>query len=157
MAEPYRVLFVCTGNICRSPMAEGLLREILPNRLQAKVTVSSSGTHARDGQKAEPQAIIAAQEIGVDIRGHRARAAGPDIIEQSDLILVMEKLHAIAIKSMMPAKEGRVRLVGEYNPTGSVLEIPDPYGGDMLQYRKSLTLIQECLVSVAGFLDMMLD
>ena len=157
MADSYRVLFVCTGNICRSPMAEGVLREILPERLKSRVSVSSSGTHANHGQKAEAQAIVAAQEIGVDISEHRARPIGPELIEQSDLILVMEKLHAIAIKSMMPDKESRVRLVGEYNPIGSVVEIPDPYGGDMGQYRKSLGMIQECLESVAGFLDMLLD
>ena len=157
MTDPYRVLFVCTGNICRSPMAEGLLREILADRLKSKVIVSSAGTHANEGQKAEPQAIIAAQEAGADISDHRARPVAPDLIEQNDLILVMEKLHAIAIKSMLPDKENRVRMVGEYNPTGNIVEIPDPYGADLAQYRKSLNLLQECLVSVAGFLDMMLD
>jgi hypothetical protein len=73
------------------------------------------------------------------------------------MVLVMEKMHAIEIKSMLTDKEVRVRMVGEFSPSGQVIEIPDPYGRDLSHYRKSAKLIKQCVASVVGFLDMMLD
>lgn len=157
MNDPYRVLFVCTGNICRSPMAEAILRESLPERLKSKVTVASAGTHAKPGNRAEPLAVLAAQELGVTINDHQATPAVPELLAQSEMVLVMEKMHAIEIKSLLTGKEVRVRLLGEFNPSGQVIEIPDPYGRDLSSYRKSAKLIKQCVASVAGFLDMMLD
>ena len=157
MNDSFRVLFVCTGNICRSPMAEGLLRHILPERLKSKVTVSSAGTHAVAGNPAEPLADLAAQERGFALSAHQAAAVEPEMLAATDMILVMEKLHAIAVKGMLPAKQGRVRLLGEYHPSGEVVEIPDPYGGNLAQYRRSLKLIDQCVSSLAGFLDMLID
>ena len=84
MNDSFRVLFVCTGNICRSPMAEGLLRHILPERLKSKVTVSSAGTHAIDGNPAEPLADLAAQERGFSLSEHKAAAVKPEMLAAAE-------------------------------------------------------------------------
>ena len=67
--DRYRILVVCTGNICRSPMAEGMLKKDLPERLAARVMISSAGTHALHGNMAQPHAIEVMQGMGVDISG----------------------------------------------------------------------------------------
>jgi protein-tyrosine phosphatase len=116
------------------------------------VAVSSAGIYANDGQTAEPDAILAAQESGADIGAHRATSLGPNGLNGSDWIVVMEKRHAHFIKKMMPAVDHQICLLGQYHPSGNVIEIPDPYGGSLSHYRQSLNLIKECMVKVVALL-----
>src|SRR5512135_3546534 len=83
-----KILAVCTGNICRSPMAEGIFRALLAGR--KAMEVSSAGTHALIGNQATDFALIAAAENGIDISGHRARMLGAHLIRASSLIFCME-------------------------------------------------------------------
>ncbi len=101
--EVYNILVVCTGNICRSPMAEGMLKKKLPKRLAGQVAISSAGTHALHGNRAQPHAIEVMQGFGIDIDGHRARQLSSALIRSSDLVLVMEKYHLrwVKVKSML--------------------------------------------------------
>jgi protein-tyrosine phosphatase len=123
------ILMVCTGNICRSPMAEGFLRAALVERLgEAAPVVTSAGTAGWDGSGAMIDSIRSAQERGVDIRTHLARRLTAEMLEEADLILCMAAEHREAIIRMRPDLEAKtftikelVRLV-EASPTGGPLD-----------------------------------
>jgi protein-tyrosine phosphatase len=103
-----QVLLVCTGNICRSPMAEGLLRSALERRIGGGAPpVSSAGTIARDGAPAMPEAVEAAAELGVDISIHSAHRLRPEDIQDADLIVGMAAEHAEAVQALVPDAEAR--------------------------------------------------
>ena len=95
-----RILVVCIGNICRSPMAEGLLRLRLAGR--TGVTVGSAGIAARVGEPADPMAQGLMRERGIDIAGHRARQLTPELAGAHDLVLVMEQEHERALLEIAP-------------------------------------------------------
>jgi protein-tyrosine phosphatase len=103
------ILVVCTGNICRSPLAEGFLRSILVRRFaEAAPRVSSAGTAGGEGSPAMAESVQAASERDVDISGHLARKLGPHMVEHADLVLCMAREHRDAIIRANPAAEPRV-------------------------------------------------
>ena len=102
------ILVVCSGNICRSPIAEGLLRRALQRRLgDAAPVVGSAGTIAIDGAPAMPESIEAARERGVDIRTHAARPLTPDLIDDTDLVVTMAAEHRDAVQRLVPGAVSR--------------------------------------------------
>jgi protein-tyrosine phosphatase len=146
------ILFVCTGNICRSPMAEVMFENLLPADVHRSVTVSSAGTHAADGIPAEPYAVRIMQEFRADLSAHRSRPAIPELVSGSDLVLVMEKLHAIQIRDFVNPRNTEVRLLGEFGGQAKNGDIPDPYGGNLACYRKTARQIRNCLDGVMEYL-----
>jgi len=114
-----RILVVCVGNICRSPMAEALLRAQAP----ADVHISSAGIGALVGEAADPAAQALMAGRGIDITGHRARQLTPDMAGDADLILVMEQGHLQAVHAVAPASCGKVQRLGKWDD----MDIPDPY------------------------------
>lgn len=151
MNDTFRILIVCTGNICRSPMAEGLLKSVLPLASYRRITVCSAGTHATGGLPAESGAVRAAREHGVDIGGHRSQALDGSLIARAGLILVMEKQHARFIHSSAHVDSGAVRLLGEFTGDDGNREIPDPYGGSFAVYRHCAQMICRCLDGVVDY------
>lgn len=116
-----RILFVCIGNICRSPTAECLLRE----RLKAtRIEVRSAGLGAMVGEPMDATAAKVLQEHGFDGSRHRGQQVTADLLRHSDLILTMEKSHNLAIARTAPEVSGKVFLLGKWQ---SDIEIPDPY------------------------------
>jgi protein-tyrosine phosphatase len=102
------ILVVCTGNVCRSPMAEGFLRKALVEALgDAAPAVSSSGTGGWEGSEAMPEAVTAAAERDVDITGHRARRLPPGMAESAELVVCMAREHLEAIARSTPGVVGR--------------------------------------------------
>ena len=101
------ILVVCTGNICRSPMAEGILRILLRGRGVAGLAVSSAGVAAWDGSGATPEAVQAMAQNGIDITGHVARRLDPPMVEQADLVVGMAVEHTEAAVQMDPTASGR--------------------------------------------------
>ena len=97
------ILIVCSGNICRSPIAEGLLRRALERRLGGTApVVGSAGTIAIDGAPAMPESIEAARERGVDIRTHTARPLTPELIDDADLVVTMAAEHRDEVRRLVP-------------------------------------------------------
>jgi protein-tyrosine phosphatase len=117
-----RFLVVCTGNICRSPMGEYLLRQRLADRPNA--VVESAGIGALVGHPADPFALEVMTDNGLDASEHRARQIDQDMIAKSDLILVMDKSHMRWIHQNFPMSRGRVHLIGRWRDNA---EVADPY------------------------------
>ena len=108
------ILVVCTGNICRSPMAEGFLRAALAQRLgEAAPVVTSAGTAGWDGSGAMIESILSAEERGADIRAHLARRLTGDMLEDADLIVCMAAEHREAIVAARPDVEAKTFTIKE--------------------------------------------
>ena len=129
-----RILLVCTGNICRSPLAAALMQRAVQERGVDGIEVSSAGTGAWDGAPASEGAYLVGLEQGLDLSGHRARLLTRDLVEQSDLILTMARHHRARVDEL--GGEGRVFVLGEYaGRAGDAAEVSDPFGGDLEVYR----------------------
>ncbi len=128
------LLFVCTGNTCRSPLAEEIARSVIAERGQAGVTVSSAGVSAWDGASASDGSLLVGLEHGLDLSRHRARVLNREIIAQSDLVLAMGPHHAEAAEAL--GGEGKSFLLTDYATRGaSRSPVSDPFGGDLDVYR----------------------
>jgi protein-tyrosine phosphatase len=139
-------LIVCTGNICRSPMAEALLAA----RLKGVSAVSSAGIAASPGRPAEPEAIDICRANGLDIANHRARQLDEALLKEHPLVLVMEDAHGQWIARRFPHMRERVFLLGHYLES---IEVPDPYGEDRAAFLKVFKQIQHCCGWWAGRLN----
>jgi protein-tyrosine phosphatase len=130
-AEPFRILFVCTGNTCRSPLAEAIARHRIEERGWTGVEVRSAGVSAGEGHPASAGSLRAAAAHGLDLTGHRSAGIDEDGIARADLILTMSAAHAAVVVEI--GGDGRVAVIttfaegGEGRVPGSV---PDPFGGD---------------------------
>ena len=139
------VLFVCTGNICRSPLAASLLARALKDR-GVEVAVSSAGTGAWDGAPASEGAYLVGLERGLDLSGHRARLLTRELVDEADLILTMARHHRARVDEL--GGEGKVFVLGEYAGKGDD-EVSDPFGGDLAVYRDTAHELEALADAVA--------
>jgi protein-tyrosine-phosphatase len=136
MPEPMHVLFICTGNTCRSPIAEALARRFAAERQLSEITVGSAGTAAWDGAPASDGALLVAMERSVDLSTHRARLLTRELVNSADLILAMGPHHLERIEALGGA--GKTHLLSSYASKGrSDRSITDPFGGDLDVYRSA--------------------
>jgi protein-tyrosine phosphatase len=146
-----RVLFVCMGNICRSPTAEGVFRKVLLERApELDVSVASAGTHAYHvGQPPDPRARRAAERRGIDLSAQRARRVNADDFEHFELVLAMDEQNREALLEICPPEfRDRVRLLLEFAPHLGRTEVPDPYYGGSNGFEHVLDLVEEAALGV---------
>lgn len=141
MAEPYRLLFVCTGNICRSPMAEGIAAAYAARRGRP-IEVRSAGVLGLIDERADAYAVEVCDELGIDLSAHRSRGLTDALVGWADYILVMELGHAQVIRDRFPSAEAKVLMLGTF---GGQMEIADPVGTTRYRFRRSRDELRRCV------------
>ena len=137
-----RILFVCTGNTCRSPLSEAIARKIAIERGLTDVEAMSAGTSAHDGAPASDGALLVGMERNMDLGGHRAQTLNRDLVRQADLILAMGPHHLERIEALGGA--GHSYLLSDYASHGaSSRPISDPIGAELDVYRATADELEE--------------
>ncbi|MEW5993859.1 MAG: low molecular weight protein arginine phosphatase [Candidatus Zixiibacteriota bacterium] len=146
MNDLYVILLVCTGNTCRSPMAEGALRMLLNKERPGRFEVMSAGTAAAAGYPATLRAIEAARLWDVDITGHRSQPLAPALIDRADLILAMEPMHVHEVLRLRGAANEKTFLLKNFpEPGANGEQVADPIGLSPEVYSKTFLEIGEYL------------
>jgi protein-tyrosine phosphatase len=141
-----RILFVCLGNICRSPTAEAVFRDLVSRAsMPFEIEVDSAGTHAyHAGDPPDERAIAAARRRGIDMSRLRARKVLAEDFERFDLLLAMDEQNLRQLRELAPSsRRDRVRLLLDYAPQLERREVPDPYYGDATGFEEVLDLVEE--------------
>lgn len=145
-ADSPHLLMVCTANICRSPIAEGLARAYAARRQRA-LEVRSASAAGFDGDPAHRNSIAVMQEVGLDIRPHRSQPVTEDLMAWADHVLVMELRHAADLRERFPEHADKVHLLG---PFGGLMEVADPIGFWKEPFRTCREQLRRC---VENFID----
>src|ERR1035438_611895 len=147
------ILFICTGNVCRSPMAEGIFRQATQGR--GEYRVMSAGLGAVEGAPPSAYAVQAAQELGINISGLRSQMVTADLVEQADYIFGMTHSHIDTVMALYPQAAEKTFLVREFDETLDSFEkdISDPIGGSYEVYLNCRDQLEQGIVSLLGFID----
>ncbi len=148
-----KVMFICTGNICRSAMAEAILKEKISkdNTLKDKIEVFSAGTFAEGGECSTQSAIEVMEEYGINLKNHRATNVAKSKIKEMDVILCATINHKIMLTRLYPELKDKIYTMKEYiDKDTKDLDIKDPYGYDIVVYRN-------CAAEIEKYIDLMID
>jgi protein-tyrosine-phosphatase len=147
------LLFVCFGNIMRSPMCEALVRQALAEQQRSDVTVTSAGLHATPGGQAHPWAISAASKMGVDLSHHEARLLTAEMMEAADAVFAMDCRNVVELVTRFPAARNKIYMLGAYAETGhKSVEIKDPFHGDEEATRQCYECLAICIAHLVASL-----
>ncbi|HOB11529.1 MAG TPA: low molecular weight protein arginine phosphatase [Syntrophomonadaceae bacterium] len=144
-----KVLFVCTGNTCRSPMAEALFTRMLQlsGYPADEIRVESAGLYAWENDQATPEAIEVMSQLGIDLTGHRSRSIDDAMVQEADLILTMTRNHRDKLQELFPHLRSKIYTLAEYAGQPDE-EIPDPYGQNIETYQQALQQIKSLLEKI---------
>src|ERR1051325_10522189 len=147
------VLFVCTGNVCRSPMAEGIFRYAAHGR--GDYRVFSAGLGAMEGQPPSHYAVQAVRELGIDISAQRSRMLTPELVQQADYIFGMTHSHIDTVMLLYPQAAEKTFLLREFDETLDTFEkdISDPIGGSYEIYLNCRDQIEQGIASMMNFIE----
>ncbi len=137
------ILFVCTGNTCRSPMAAALFNKLAVER-DIEVRIESAGLFAEEGEGASVESVIAMKAYDIDLLGHHAQIINSELIEKSDLILTMTAAHKMLLQQYASDK---TYTLCEYVDLDG--DIPDPFGGDIEEYEECAKTLYNALSLLA--------
>ncbi len=144
MSDPFRVLFVCMGNSCRSPIAEAFLRkQLIDHGLNSNVEVLSAGVAAVQGDPPSQGAEYIVDQYQASLDGFKTRPLTRELCEQIHLCVVMERAHQYFIDEAFPELTDKVRVLGQYLLPHGPLDIPDPVGGDMSLFEEIAAMIDQ--------------
>ena len=147
------VLFVCTGNVCRSPMAEGLFRHLVEES-DEDIVVASAGTGAMEGMPPSDHSIAAMREEEIDISEQRSQLITPDMIRDFTHIFGMSRSHIETIRIYFPESLEKTFVLREFLGEGDLdLDVPDPIGMDLDEYIRVRNLIKEALPGILKFVS----
>lgn len=142
----FTVVFVCTGNTCRSPMAQGLLQHRLAEEAEA-FRILSAGTYAADGSPAAEGALDVMSRRGIDLRGHRSAPLSDEVVAGADVLLVMTEAHKQRIVQQHPTAKSKTYTLKQF--VGLSGDVQDPFGGDVAQYARTAAELDELLAMAA--------
>ena len=138
------ILLVCTGNTCRSPLAEAIVKRMVSDAGRTDIEVSSAGAQARDGSPASDEALLVGLERNLDLSDHRSRPLTAGILDRSDLLLAMSESHVLQVRQLKP--KANVHLVTRFGTdSGDGHPIQDPFGGDLAAYRETADDLERAL------------
>ncbi len=151
-----RILFVCMGNICRSPMAQGVFEKLLGDHgLSDRVLVDSAGTHAYHlGKAPDERAVRAARERGVEIAHLRARQVEPGDFDEYDLVVVMDEQNYDALRFISAERHRhKLKFLLDYAPHLKTRNLPDPYYGTDMGFERVLDMIEDACTGLLHHLQ----
>jgi protein-tyrosine phosphatase len=153
------VLFVCMGNLCRSPMAEGVFRQhVAQAGLDGLIVIDSAGTHDYHiGDPPDPRAQRAAGRRGYDLSALRGRQVSPADFAEFDYVLAMDEMNLRALKRLCPTRHvHKLRLLMEFGASAALREVPDPYYGDEQSFELVLDLAEQASQGLLEYLRKLL-
>lgn len=153
MSDKNQIVVVCTANICRSPMAEALLRHALDAEEEPlrSLKVVSAGVSAYSGEPASANSIKALKSVGIDISQHQSRSISQHLIDQAFVVLGMTRSHLLTLNAYFPESSDRYHLFREFLPEDSTMEIPDPFGADLRAYESCRDSMVEAIPSLLAW------